>query len=371
MIRIHLFESSSTQQICVVDDRPNRRVKEINVRRSCPIFINILQTEDKYGYGTQFRAIPKFNTGDKPSSLTWTLFAILSSCPELWIIVDNKPTPFKWSGWEGWILTSIQKICFEFETITIDKRSPISKLTSLSAITDKVNKFYHSTNNNDEEHPNEFYQCDIDSIHRLFQQDDYSSCVVIVHDVEETTLNNIDNLQNKKVMIVAGIDIPMEEYINVENAIFELRVISIVRAKRKGRTPSTYEAIRYMRHGKGFSSWWKQERNDGITTQYHKEEQLLHHLHQNNVNCYFKLNVCIYVKNEEKNIDKWRTRFFESMGGKSHIRCNCHEFPLVPSHKTKFDKKNATQNYMYARMDFNIKFNKKNAKEKNRTFVVI
>ena len=150
IVRIHLFESSSTQQVCFIDDRPNRRIKEVTVRRSWPIAINILQTEDKDNYGTQFRAIPKFNTGDKPSLLTWILFAILSSCPELWIIVDNKPTPFKWSGWEGWILTSIQKFCFEFETITVDRQSPISKLTSLSAITDKVNKFYRNENNNDE-----------------------------------------------------------------------------------------------------------------------------------------------------------------------------------------------------------------------------
>ena len=341
MIRIHLFESSSTQQICVVDDRPNRRVKEINVRRSCPIFINILQTEDKYGYGTQFRAIPKFNTGDKPSSLTWTLFAILSSCPELWIIVDNKPTPFKWSGWEGWILTSIQKFCFEFETITIDKRSPISKLTSLSAITDKVNKFYRNENNNDEEDPNNFYHCNTDSMHRLFQEDDYSSSVVIIdYDyVEEATLENINDVENKKAIIIAGIDEPTEEYININDIEFELRVICIARAKNKGRTASTYEAIRYMRHGHGFSSWWKQERNDDIVTQYHKDEELLYHIHVNNIDCYFKFNVCVYIRKETKNVDKWRTTFFESMGGKSHVRCNCHAFPLIPSHRKKLNKK--------------------------------
>ena len=198
--------------------------------------------------------------------LTWILFAILSSCPELWIIVDNKPTPFKWSGWEGWILTSIQKFCFEFETITVDRQSPISKLTSLSAITDKVNKFYRNENNNDEEHPNNFYHCNTDSMHRLFQEDGSSSSVVIIDYVEEATLENINDVQNKKTIIIAGIDEPTEEYININDIEFELRVICIARAKKKGRTASTYEAIRYMRHGHGFSSWWKQERNDDIVT---------------------------------------------------------------------------------------------------------
>ena len=32
------------------------------------------------------------------------------------------------------------------------------------------------------------------------------------------------------------------------------------------------------------------------------------------------------------------------MGGTSHIRCNCHEFPLVPSHRTKFNKKRCNAN---------------------------
>ena len=111
MIRIHLFESSSSQQICIVDDRPNCRNKEVQVRRSWPITINILHTEDKHRYGSQFRSIPKFQTGDNASMLTWILFSILfsilSSCSDLWTIVDTKSTPFKWSGWEVWVLTSI------------------------------------------------------------------------------------------------------------------------------------------------------------------------------------------------------------------------------------------------------------------------
>lgn len=86
MIRIQLFESSSTQQICVIDDRPRQRPrcqKDLWVKRSWPILINVLQTEDRNGYGTQFRPIPPFETIDMPSALAWTMFAILSSCAEL------------------------------------------------------------------------------------------------------------------------------------------------------------------------------------------------------------------------------------------------------------------------------------------------
>ena len=33
-------------------------------------------------------------------------------------------------------------------------------------------------------------------------------------------------------------------------------------------------------------------------------------------------------------------KIFESMGGKSHVRCKRHDFPLVPSHRAKNMKKN-------------------------------
>ena len=94
-----------------------------------------------------------------------------------------------------------------------------------------------------------------------------------------------------------------------------------------------------MRHGNGFSSWWKQERNDEVVTQYHKEENILQHIQRTDIDCFFKVVVCVYIKNEDTNVDKWRSKFFESMGGKSHVRCNHHDFPLVPSHRAKYNKK--------------------------------
>ena len=56
-------------------------------------------------------------------------------------------------------------------------------------------------------------------------------------------------------------------------------------------------------------------------------------------NHFFCQYVSIYVRTDNKEIDKWRLKFFESMGGKSHVKCNCCNFPLIPSNKGKEGKR--------------------------------
>ena len=83
MIDIQLFESSDKKEISmIVDDTKSSRNTQKMVRRSWPIRINLLQTEDKHGYETHFSSIPIFGNSNIPSALTWSLFAIISSCKE-------------------------------------------------------------------------------------------------------------------------------------------------------------------------------------------------------------------------------------------------------------------------------------------------
>ena len=76
----------------------NRQSHEIFVKRQWPIINNKLQIEDYKGYGSRFRSIPQFQTTDTPSLLTWSLFDILSSCKELWYVIDTKTTSLRSSG---------------------------------------------------------------------------------------------------------------------------------------------------------------------------------------------------------------------------------------------------------------------------------
>ena len=69
--------------------------------------INIINMENRTGFGYAFRPIPQFSNHDHSSCITWCLFAIFSSCKEIWNIVDTKESPFSSSSWEGWLITSV------------------------------------------------------------------------------------------------------------------------------------------------------------------------------------------------------------------------------------------------------------------------
>ena len=163
-------------------------------------------------------------------------------------------------------------------------------------------------------------------------------------------------LLQKKAIIIVGNDTTIDEdlideYIRIGSIEFELRVICIVQAKERGRTPSTYDSIRYMRHGNGYTSWWKQERKDDIVTQVDNNEDILHYIKSyNTTDCYFKTNVYLYIKINDEHDNGWKEKFFESMGGNLHVRCHCHNVPLVPSHRRKSNK-NVCNMYTYINED--------------------
>ena len=137
MIDLYLYETSDKKDIRIIDDDPDTRSQEVFVRRTWQPIINMLQTEDEYGYGTHFRPVPQFNTNNVPSAFTWVLFSLISSSKELWRLIDQKPNPYRWSSWEGWLLSSVQYFCFQNYPILRDKRNSIKKLTKMSEIAEK------------------------------------------------------------------------------------------------------------------------------------------------------------------------------------------------------------------------------------------
>ena len=339
MIAIQLFESSDQQNIEVMNDCPtrlSREQKKLWVRRSWPIRINLLQTEDCKGFGTQFRPIPSFNTGQKPSALTWTVFAVLSSCPSLWCAVDTKPSPFRWSRWEGWILTAIQHHCFKFETISVDSRSPFKKLQSMARILPKVNSCLPPVLDNDGA---DYYRMDAACFETLFPGDEYSGVAIFssIEDAIDPTQAEI--LRKKKVILVADDIPPSRGNHMIGHSRFDLQVVCIVRAKQKGNSPSKYDAIRYMRHD-GFDSFWKQERNKSVVTQCIGRDNIYQELEETwSDDCFFYKCVSVYVRAGVDNTEgQWETKFFQSMGGKPHVRCQCRQYPLLPSKKPKDNK---------------------------------
>ena len=112
--------------------------------------------------------IPMFKTSNNPSALTWILFTITSSCKELWQIIDTKESPFKWNGWEGWLLTAIQHYCFKYNIISNPKFSVFKKPKSMSSIVEKVNNLIEEEVNN-----TKLYQL----LNKIFGSRDYTDSV--------------------------------------------------------------------------------------------------------------------------------------------------------------------------------------------------
>ena len=47
----------------------------------------------------------------------------------------------------------------------------------------------------------------------------------------------------------------------------------------------------------------------------------------------------VYVKKYDNDcIERWRMKLFESFGGKTHVRCECCKFPLIPSYQSMKNK---------------------------------
>ena len=121
-------------------------------------------------------------------------------------------------------------------------------------------------------------------------------------------------MSSQKIIITIGNENPTEETYSINGINFELRVVCILRAKEKGRNPSDYDSVRYMRHGKGFSKWWKQERMDEIVSQSVVNERLLETFQYIVEDCFFLQFVCVYVRQDDSCVKNWRKNSLKVWG---------------------------------------------------------
>ena len=307
-------------------------------RRSWARTINIVQTEDKHRYGTQFRTIPTLNgQKDLPSMMVWSLTAMLSSIKELWRAVDNIDGPFRFDQWEGYILAWVQKQCFSYESIIHDSRSPFVTLKPTKLLR-KFFELYPSLNNILADDPSSHFGYSVDLMKRLFPTQ-RSPTVQICSSVEEVMdLNESsgDHFDDKNIIICLSSSIPDsfvdhdECTLKLGNNIFELRYISLFESSNPNRNRSKWNSECYARHGGRYTSWWHQERGDHMATKYFGD--ISTELPQRSArDIYFFNCTYVYVKRDHEYTKHWRQRFFRCMGGKTHVTCKCNNMPFIPT----------------------------------------
>ena len=225
----------------------------------------------------------------------------------------------------------------------------------MSKLTEKVNRFTPVAANIDHDmrQPSQLYEFSHEFMRTLFDPLEHRSTLVSRSVLDLLSLNETD-FENKNIIIVSASGLP-EALGNDESdhpdsivlpddeTIFELRSIVMlqVRDKDYSANPSKFEAIRYMRHGGNYLNWWHQEREDHIATQC-QVDPVAHISHlsadSESADDHFLEHVLVYVRVRSMDIDIWRLKILQSMGGQVHVRCACNKFPLIPTNARKDSK---------------------------------
>jgi len=186
-------------------------------------------------------------------------FAMISSCKELWEVIDTKEDPFKWSSWEGLILSAIQYYYFNNNSIRVDQTSFFKHPTKQTDIIKFVNKFIPNNlqnSNNNRTDGEVLFKFDISCMKRLFNGNEYNSSVIVASTIEDCIHRIIYNeLDNMRITIIVNKYPPTTEDILVNNKHYDLRFLCVVKSKDVPTYSNNFDAIRCMRHGNGFNSW--------------------------------------------------------------------------------------------------------------------
>ena len=178
----------------------------------------------------------------------------------------------------------------------------------MSEIAEKMNTFTYFDDDNDDNSEESYYELNYMSFYNLFNSPDYNGRITVVNNFNEAI--NLNNDHGNKFILVVGTEKPIFNDVRVINKGYELRVICYLKSNQRGNSPSSFDSVRFMRHGNKYKSWWKEERNDPITTQCHSENEITKYfsiLDENDL--YYHQIIQLFVKLDNDTEDYWRTKF--------------------------------------------------------------
>ena len=216
--------------------------------------------------------------------IQWALASVIAGCKEVFVGIDQKKMPFHFEGWEGYVLANIHRYCMLSEDNSTPKGSPFLPSKGNKFCNDKIRAFMPEDLSQSFGKLSDDLSCfhgfSIDFWKALFPEEDYSTFHI------DSSLTNIienpsvlDENVNKVIMIVGSqgsCPISSESgRIMINDYLYEARVITTLhKAQDQNDNPSNFIGRRYIRHGKGFSKWWFQERRmrgAQCVSQYHSD----------------------------------------------------------------------------------------------------
>jgi len=330
---------------------PGASVREMEVllpRSWSPMIYN-MQVNDLYGWGWPIKGIvPYVGRKNNSTTMLWCLCSMISACNTLHYAIDQKSSPHRYDGWTGHVLAHINKTYMKHNMSRCPAKSPFSGNVTMKKLRVLVEKVMpkdmsdYSGSLND--CPEYFYKLSLDYFRSLFPEYDFPTVSFHSQISDFIELEDLEKRKKKDVVVIVSDKCPgnnTEANFSIadDHSCYEARVIMSIAADTSGEDtcgPSKFSAIRYARHGQGFSQWWVQKR-DGtkhkpFMRQYvHKKDDNCHGtdpfpLLPNNAFCY----IVVYVKVKQFEAEKYRLDLYRSVGTQCDVFCNCTiENPLI------------------------------------------
>ena len=347
----HSSDSSKIRAVIKKRDTPGGPLgeKEVFLLRSwCPMIYN-MQVNDPDGWGWPIKGIlPYLGRNDNSTMMLWSLCSMISACNTLHYAIDQKLSPHRFDGWTAHFLAHINKVYMKHNESKCPGKSPFIGSASMSKLRVLVEKFMPEDMlkycGSSDGNPEYFYKLSLDYFKALFPECDFPtvSFHAMINDFIET--GSAEQRKNKDVVVVVTDSCPDSNteatFTLADNGSkYEARVVMSITADTSGNetcSSSKFSAIRYARHGGGFSQWWVQER-DGTK---HKPfmRQYVHGKDKNHCTTdplpklprkAFRY-IIVYVKVKEFEAEKYRLDMYRSVGTQCDVFCNCtNENPLI------------------------------------------
>ena len=333
----------------------NGEVEEVSCRPPWPPLINLVQKQDSSGYGQSFRPIPRFGSEHRPSLMTWVLISMISSVNTLYEAIYAKTTPWHKDAWEGHIMAAVRSEIFSFIRTQGCKKCPFKGNLNNADLVDIVNRTAFRLRNStsdpmDIDLPTSHrYMFSHEIMNELFPEQSYPT-ISVVDSIEDLLCYDAYLYAQKEIIIlVLNNNAPGEEYIPYirdgldfrEDVQFQCQHIIVARCQQNvyNPNPNKFDSIRFMRHS-GHSGWFKQERDDKFVTKCDFNNSPDSMIGRFDSDGFDSTSVLVFVRTNDFQVDDWKLKFHESLGGQTHVLCQCSNFPLIPTHMRK-DKKRA------------------------------